>query len=132
MTDQKQDQEKSKITRKDLNYFSKKVECWNCNDFYHRAVITKYHGILCKKCYQTLHEEANRTFFFFVGALGLEFDSPLEEETKTLEDTIETMHNYWKTYVVVPDYDVIEFEKCYLKYMKAVKDIYEMIENYNI
>jgi hypothetical protein len=64
--------------------------------------------------------------------LGIEFNSPLEEETKTLEDTIETMHSYWKAYVVEPDYDVIEFEKYYLKDMKAVKDVYEMIEIYNI
>lgn len=66
---------------------------------------------VCKKCYQALHEEASKTFFYFVGALGIEFDTPLNEETKTLEDTIETMHSYWKTYVVEPDYDIIEFEK---------------------
>jgi len=42
------------------------------------------------------------------------------------------MHSFWNSYVVEPDYDVIEFEKCYLKEMKAVKDAYEMIEAYNI
>jgi len=129
MTDLKQAQEISKIARKDLNYFFKKVECWNCSGFFHRVVITKFNGIVCKKCYQALHEEAKQTFFYFVSALGIEFDTPLDEETKTLEDTIETMHSYWKTYIVEPDYDVVQFEKCYLKEMKAVKDVYEMIEN---
>ena len=97
MTSKKQDQEESisKVSRKDLNYFAKKVECWNCNDFYHKLVVTKYHGILCKKCYQALHEEANKTFFYFVSALGIEFDAPLDDETKTLETTFETMHSYW-------------------------------------
>jgi len=88
MTDLRIDQ-KSKITRKDLNYFAKKVECWNCSDFFHRAVITKYHGIVCKKCYQALHEEANKKFFYFVSALGIEFDTPLDEETKTRGQTRE-------------------------------------------
>ena len=112
-----------------MKYFFKKVECWNCSGFFHRVVITKFNGIVCKKCYQALHEEAKQTFFYFVSALGIEFDTPLDEETKTLEDTIETMHSYWKTYIVEPDYDVVQFEKCYLKEMKAVKDVYEMIEN---
>lgn len=123
-----QDQNLSKITRKDLNYFFKKKECWSCSDFFHRVIITKYHGIACKKCYQALHEEAKKNFFYFTSALSIEFDTPLNEETKTLEDTIETMHSYWKAYIVEPDYDVVQFEKCYLKEMKAVKDIYEMLE----
>ena len=131
MTDQKQDQEKSKITRKDLNFFAKKVECWNCNAFFNRVVITKYHGILCKKCYHALHKEAKQTFFYFISALDIEFDTSLEDETKTLEDTFETMHSYWKAYVVEPDYDAVQFEKCYLKTMKTVKDIYEMLEAQN-
>ena len=53
----------------------------------------------------------------------------MNEETKTLEDTFESMHNYWKAYIVEPDYDAVQFEKCYLKSIKAVKDVYEMIEN---
>ncbi len=134
MTDRKQDQDKdnSKITRKDLNYFAKKVECWKCSEFFHRAVITKYHGIVCKKCYQALHEEANKTFFYFVSALGIEFDTPLDEETKTLEATFETMHSFWKSYLIESNFDLNDFDKCYLEDIKTVKENYEMIETYNI
>ena len=128
MTDQKQDQKISKITRKDLNYFFKKKECWSCSDFFHKLIITKYHGIVCKKCYQALHREANKTFFYFVSALGIEFDTPLKEETKTLEATIETMHNFWKVYVVESNFDLNDFDKCYLEDIKTVKENYEMIE----
>ncbi len=134
MTDQNQTKDKNinKITRKDLNYFAKKVKCWNCSDFYHRLVITKYHGMVCKKCYKALHEEANKTFFNFVSALDIEFDDPMNEETKTLEATIETMHSFWKSYVVECNFDLNDFEKCYLKEIKAVKEAYEMLENNNI
>ncbi len=134
MTPQIKDQEenKNKITSNDLNYFAKKVECWNCSEFYHKLVITKYHGIVCKKCYQALHEEANKTFFYFVSALGIEFDKPLKEETKTLEVTTETMHNFWKVYVIESNFDLNDFDKCYLEDIKAVKETYEMIETYNI
>ena len=52
----------NKITRKSVNYFFKKLECWECCDFYHQLILTKYHGVLCKKCYQDLHEEAKKTF----------------------------------------------------------------------
>ncbi len=128
MTYQEQTQKKSKITKKDLNFFAKKVECWNCTKFYHRVVITKYHGIVCKKCYQALHEEAKKTFFYFISALGIEFDLSLKEETKTLENTIETMHNFWKVYVIESNFDLNDFDKCYLEDVKAVKENYEMIE----
>ena len=56
----------------------------------------------------------------------------MNEETKTLEDTFESMHSFWSDYIVKPDYDAIQFEKCYLQAMKTVKDSYEMIETYNI
>jgi hypothetical protein len=134
MTSQKQDQDKnkSKITRKDLNYFIKKIECWKCSDFFRRLIITKYHGILCKKCYQALHENANKTFFYFVSALGIEFDAPLDEKTKTLDITLETMHNFWKSYVVQTNFNIHNFEKCYFEEVKEVKEAYELIETFNI
>ncbi|TES97188.1 MAG: hypothetical protein E3J90_07200 [Promethearchaeota archaeon] len=132
MLEQDQSKNTSKITRKDLNYFFKKKECWNCNNFHHKLIITKYHGIVCKKCYQALHEENNKTFFNFVSALDIEFDTPMNEETKTLEVTIETMHNFWKVYVIESNFDLNDFDKCYLEDIKAVKEAYEMIETYNI
>ena len=127
MTSQKQDQEKnkSKVTRKDLNYFIKKIECWKCSDFFHRLIITKYHGILCKECYQSLHEDTKRTFLYFVSALRIESDIPLDEETKTLDTTLETMHNFWKSYVVETNFDLNEFEKCYFEEVKEVKELKE-------
>ena len=115
-----------------MNYFIKKLECWECCDFYHQLILTKYHGVLCKKCYQDLHEEAKKTFLFFASALEIEFDTPLEEETKTLEDMFETMHSFWKSYVVETNLDLNDFEKCYLGDAKAVKEAYETIENYKI
>jgi len=64
-----------------------------------------------------------------VSALGIEFDTPLDDETKKLEDTFETMHNFWKSYVVETDFDLNDFEKLYLEEVKAVKEAYEMLEN---
>ena len=61
--------------------------------------------------------------------LEIEFDAPLEEETKTLEDTFEIMHSFWKSYVVDTNLDLNDFEKCYLEDVKAVKEAYETIEN---
>jgi hypothetical protein len=90
--------------------------------------MTKYHGILCIKCYQELYEEAKKTFFYFLSALGIEFDTPLDDKTKTLEDTFETMHHFWKSYVLEPNFDLNDFQKCYLEEVKAVKDAYETLE----
>ena len=56
----------------------------------------------------------------------------MNEETKTLEDTIETMHNFWKVYVIESNFDLNDFDKCYLEDIKTVKENYEMIETYNI
>ncbi|KKL65917.1 hypothetical protein LCGC14_2150210, partial [marine sediment metagenome] len=30
------------------NFFIQKSECWDCNDFFHRLVLTKYDGVLCR------------------------------------------------------------------------------------
>jgi len=124
--------DKTKIKRKSVNYFSKKIEYWKCSDFYHQLIITKYHGIVCKKCYQNLHNDAKKTFFYFVSALEIEFDTLLEEETKSLEDMFETMHNFWKSYVVETNFDLNDFENCYLEEVKVVKEAYEMLETYNV
>ena len=122
----------NKITRKSVNYFFKKLECWECGGFFHQVVMTKYHGVVCKKCYQNLHESARKTLFYFASALEIEFEAPLEEETGTLEDTFETMHSFWKSYVIETNLDLNDFEKCYLEDVKAVKGAYETIESYNI
>ena len=121
---------KTRVKRKSVNYFFKKVECWTCNGFYRQVVITKYHGVACKKCYQELHNEAKNNFFHFASALGIEFDAPLDDETRTLESTFESMHSFWKSYVVKTDFDLNDFEKCYLEKVKAVKETYEMLETY--
>ncbi|MHA1461109.1 MAG: hypothetical protein ACTSO8_06465, partial [Promethearchaeota archaeon] len=106
-----------------------KVECWMCNGFYRQVVLTKYHGVACKKCYQELHEGARNNFFLFANALGIEFDAPLDDETRTLESTFESMHSFWKSYVIETDFDINDVEKCYLEEVKAVKEAYEMLEN---
>ena len=49
-----------------------------------------------------------------------------------MEDTFETMHSFWKSYVVETNLDLNDFEKCYLGDAKAVKEAYETIENYKI
>jgi len=127
----KEDKKINKITRKSVNYFFKKLECWECGDFFHQVIMTKYHGVVCKKCYQALLESARKTLFYFASALEIEFDAPLEEETKTLEATFETMHSFWKSYVVETNLDLNNFEKRYLEDVKAVKEAYETIESYN-
>ena len=37
------------------NKFVRKVECWKCGAFFRRVVLTKYHGVLCVKCYDSLY-----------------------------------------------------------------------------
>lgn len=79
-----------------------------------------------------MHEDAKKTFFYFASVLGIEFDTPLDEETKTLEATFETMHSFWKSYIVETNFDLNNFEKYYFEEVKAVKEAYEMIETYKI
>ena len=67
-----------------------------------------------------------------MSALDIEFDTPMNEETKTLENTIETIHNFWKVYIIESNFDLNDFDKCYLEDIKAVKETYEMIETYNL
>lgn len=44
------------------NLFLKKIECWECNQFFHKLILTKYHGVLCKSCYNALYEETKSLF----------------------------------------------------------------------
>lgn len=67
-----------------------------------------------------------------MSALEIEFNTPLHDETKILEKTFETMHSFWKSYIVETDFNLNDFEKCYLEEVKAVKDAYEMLETYDI
>ena len=53
----------------------------------------------------------------------------MDGETKTLEDTIEIMHSFWKSYVVELNFDLNDFEKCYFKEINAVKEAFETLEN---
>lgn len=75
---------------------------------------------------------SQKDLFYFVSALEIEFDTPLYDETKTLEKSFETMHSFWKSYVVETDFNLNDFEKCYLEEVKAVKDAHEMLDTYNI
>jgi len=49
--------------RAKTNKFFRKVECWNCNAFFHKVVLTKYHGILSRKCYGEEYEEVKLCSF---------------------------------------------------------------------
>ncbi|MHA1454864.1 MAG: hypothetical protein ACTSR5_02605 [Promethearchaeota archaeon] len=77
------------------NIFVRKVECWQCFEKFHLGVITKYNGILCKKCYQEKYEEMKTLFFDFIASFEVEYDTDFKEETQKLCDVIETIHAYY-------------------------------------
>jgi hypothetical protein len=63
-----------------------------------------------------------------VSALGIEFDTPLNDKINYLEETFETMHTFWKSYVIESNFDRNDFPECYLEEVKAVKDAYDTLE----
>ena len=68
------------------NKFVRKVECWQCSEKFHMVIITKYNGILCKKCYQEKHEEMKTLFFDFIASFEVEYDTYFKEYLTTLEN----------------------------------------------
>ena len=77
------------------NMFVRKVECWQCSEKFHLVIITKYNGILCKKCYQEKREEMKALFFDFIASFEVEYDTDFKKETKKLCDVIERIHAYY-------------------------------------
>jgi len=77
------------------NFFVRKVGCWQCNEKFHLLIITKYNGLLCKKCYQVKHEEMKTLFIDFLASFEVEYDTDFKEDTKTLHNVIEMIYgNY--------------------------------------
>ena len=78
------------------NLFVRKGECWDCHEKFHLLVITKYNGLLCKKCYQEKYKDMKHLFFDFIASFEVEYDTDFEEETKTLHDVMEMMYGYYE------------------------------------
>ena len=83
------------IKKMKRNMFVRKVECWECYGKIHLAVITKYNGVLCKRCCQQKHEEMKSLFFDFIASFEVEHDSDFKKETKKLCDVIEMIHAFY-------------------------------------
>ena len=50
------------------NLFVRKVECWDCQEKFHLVILTKYNGVLCKKCYESKYNEMKQLFHDFMAS----------------------------------------------------------------
>ena len=71
------------------NKFLKIVECWKCSAFFHKVVLTKYHGVLYEKYYREEYKEVKFIFLGFIASFEIEYDSDFKEELKILSDISE-------------------------------------------
>ena len=78
------------------NLFVRRVECWECHEKFHLLIITKYNGVLCKKCYKDKHENMLSLFHDFIASFEVEYDTDFKEDTKTLHDVIEMIYAYYE------------------------------------
>jgi len=56
---------------------------------FHLAVLNKYNGVLCKKCYQKKYDEMKRLFHDFMASFEVEYDTDFEEYLAILENVLE-------------------------------------------
>ena len=105
------------------NFFIQKSECWDCNDFFHRLVLTKYDGVLCRPCYRVRYLETRSFFYDFFEAYEIEFDTSLEEYTLTIGEMVEYMKTYFegtKGFIFAEQYkEVIEDVKSLGRTLKS-------------
>ncbi|MHA1671626.1 MAG: hypothetical protein ACTSV5_13790 [Promethearchaeota archaeon] len=78
------------------NLFARKVECWQCTKKIHLAVLTKYNGVLCKKCYHKKYETMKRLFIDFLASFEVEYDTDFKEDTETLHNVIEMIYDNYE------------------------------------
>jgi hypothetical protein len=71
---------KSKNKKKaKTNKFFRKVECWNCNAYFHVVVLTKYHGIF-EEDLEKLSDAFEMVHAYYEGCCyRLENEEPKEE-----------------------------------------------------
>jgi len=108
----------------------RKVECWKCGAFFRKVVLTKYRGVLCKKCYREEYEEAKSIFFDFIASFEVEYDADFEEDLKTLEDFVEMIRDYYEggRYRLENE----EPKEEYKEIVQTAKEIYETLEKKRI
>jgi len=66
------------------------------NAFFQQVVLTKYHGILCRKCYGEEFEEAKSIFFEFLANFEVEYDTDFEGDLEKLSDVFERIHDFYE------------------------------------
>ncbi len=116
--------------RAKTNKFFRKVECWNCNAFFHKVVLTKYHGILCKKCYREECEKVKSLFLDFIASFEVEYDTDFEEYLEKLSDIFETIHDFYEgsSYRLENE----EPKEKHKEIVQIAKKIYDTLENQNV
>jgi len=110
---------KEEMKKPEPNFFLKSIECWNCNGFKHKMVLTKHHGVLCKQCYKELYTEYHHHFNFFMSSLEIDGFNP---NIQTLDSLTGVMHDYYQTYFI--DSGEKEVLDCYKTSVNFVKEVY--------
>lgn len=116
--------------RAKANKFFRKVECWNCHAFFHKVVLTKYHGILCKKCYREEYEEVKSIFLDFIASFEVEYDTDFEDNLGRLSDVFETIHNFYEgcSYRLENE----EPKEEHKEIVQSAKEIYDTLESQKV
>ena len=116
--------------RAKANKFFRKVECWNCNAFFHKVVLTKYHGILCKKCYGEKFEGAKSIFLDFIASFEVEYDADFEDDLDKLSDVFEMIHDFYEgcSYRLENE----EPKEEHKEIVQSAKEIFDTLENQNV
>ncbi len=113
--------------RAKANKFLRKVECWNCNIFFHKVVLTKYHGILCRKCYGEKFEETKSIFLDFIASFEVEYDTDFEDNLEKLSDVFEMVHDYYEGSCYRLENE--EPKEEYKEIIQTAEEMYETLEN---
>jgi len=117
---------KDEMKKPKPNFFLKSLECWTCGEFKHILMLTKNHGVLCKKCYRKLYVEYHYHFNFFMSSLEIDGLNPKDYNIRTLDSLTEVMHDYYKMYIIdSKGNDILE---CYKKSVNFVKEVYLTLE----
>jgi len=114
------------MKKQKANFFLKSIECWNCNGFKHRTVLTKYHGVLCRQCYKDLYKEYHHHFNFFMSSLEIDGLTPDDYNIQTLESLAEVMHDYYQKYIVDSKKD--DILECYKNNVNFVKEVWKQVK----
>jgi len=112
------------------NLFVRKVECWQCHKKSHLLIITKYNGVLCKKCYQEKHEAMKKLFIDFLASFEVEYDTDYEEDTKTLHDVIEMIYGNYEECCYHLENE--EPREQYREVVNRTRDLYFEVKEFDI